>query len=731
MQKQITRWKAFYTHAYKCITSAEVMLVTVIVLYSTISYSQDQKYAPSPVPLISKDHGLQAEINELDNAKKRYANEIHDSEQHNPIKKGGTYKTTSGLPDTTCVVTIPVVFHIFHPKGSLGVITSQINYALNDLNVTFAGADADYVSVNPLFATVKSYTKIRFAKAAIDPKGNPTTGVIYYQDKQSGLGNGTGWDNEIATMAWDNYKYFNIYVMNDLYADGVTNNSGVCWYPFTSMSDVLTARMVYNYWYFGYGGSSFNDHEFNETFTHETGHYLNLYHTFDGTSCTGPGDYCGDTPPTDISCAGCSVSRCGGPINGENYMDYNTTCYKNFTMDQNARMETALMHPARQSLWQYDNLVATGVVSPTTTNPCVNANKFFSFSKKQLSESQANDGSIETPPVKIYACGGTLFSKVGATLAPGIDYTLSGLPAGLTALVVTASDGKSATLTLGGFAASHAKINSVTNVIFTFTNAAVTGGGVSSITNYADTFKIDFYDPWHNTCDNPTGVTATALVAWTRFETIGPMPRYFGLWFDTGNFYLENYGRGIITTGVSSDNIAFLATGTTIGPSSIWRAGGSQGVLYSPAYTTLDGLTGYVGFRMQAQNDFYYGWMKIQVSSAGVTLLEYQYNNKPNASIAAGSTCLPLGVSNTQPANVAMVYPNPSSGRIYIENANPDFMGKKFEVFYIDGRKVKSGEIISTRQEINCENLASGVYLLRIINKNGQSESVCRITILQ
>ncbi len=689
------------------------------------AYAQQNGVAPSLTPVKSADNGIRAEMQQLDRYKQNNKEAVQQLQAFTDNYSG--HKTTTGIPDTTCTITIPVVIHVFHPAGSLGVPMSQINYAMNDLNVNFAGADADYTTVDPTFAAVKSYTKFRWKLAQTDPKGNPTTGVVYYQDKQSGFGNGTGYDKEIRTCAWDNKKYFNIYVMNDLYANNVTNNSGVAWYPNTTMSDSQVAREVYNYVYLGSGGSSYGYLEFNETFTHEAGHWLNLAHTFDGLSCSGPGDYVADTPPTDSIAAGCNGVRCGGPINGENYMDYNNTCLKNFTIGQNTRMEAAAASPSRFSIWQYDNLVATGVLSPTSTNPCVMANKFFAYSKTMLDEDVANNGTIEAPPVKIYACAGTQFVKLGMALTAGSDYTIINVPAGLTASIVTAPDGKSATLTFSGSAVAHDAINSVSNVVLTFTNPAVVGGAVSAITNYTTTFQIRFKDPWTYTCDS-LNISATSLTTWTRFETAGPIPRYYGLWYDAGSYYLENYGRAIITAGSGSDNIIFLPAGTSIGPSGPWRAGGSQGVLYSSSYPALDGTTGYVGFRMQAGNDFYYGWMHISVSSTtGITLINYQYCNKPNTAITAGSLCsVPLGVAATQPETEALVYPNPTTGMLYITN-----LVKESEITILDitGRTIAKVTPGSTHADIDLSayTRSNGTYIIRIVS--GDKTTVSRVVL--
>ena len=153
----------------------------------------------------------------------------------------------------------------------------------------------------------------------------------------------------------------NIYIMLDLFGNNVYNNSGIAFPPNTWDSDHRVDRIVYNYWYLGNTGSSIADAEFQSVLTHEYGHWLNLGHTF-GNTCV-DNDGIADTPPSDVAAGGCGpgAAHCGANINGENYMDYNATCYKMFTQGQVNVMLAALQHPTRFPLWQFSNLLATGL----------------------------------------------------------------------------------------------------------------------------------------------------------------------------------------------------------------------------------------------------------------------------------------------------------------------------------------------------------------------------------
>lgn len=64
-----------------------------------------------------------------------------------------------------------------------------------------------------------------------------------------------------------------------------------------------------------------------KTATHEVGHWLGLFHVFEGFDCAGEGDMIDDTPATSVATVGCPVAQDSCPDQPgldpvHNYMDY-------------------------------------------------------------------------------------------------------------------------------------------------------------------------------------------------------------------------------------------------------------------------------------------------------------------------------------------------------------------------------------------------------------------------
>ncbi len=421
---------------------------------------------------------------------------------------------------------IPVVFHVFGTEYNNGttVNLSIIQDALDKTNEDFKGLNADYVGIDAPFDAIKQPLDITFKLAQLDPNGNPTTGVIFY-DEASGMGN---YGNpKVPQVAWDNYKYCNIYITRDLYGNGAFNESGVAWYPDTYMSDNNLARITYNGSYLG----SNTDENFRSVLTHEFGHWLDLPHTFANNICSSnpaDGDGVADTPSlaNNSSGANCSViQNClNEEINNENFMDYD--CYKMFTQGQVARMVNALDNsPARNTLWTSANLTCTGLDTDLGTRIIASSNTY--------GERYENDGIIES--TIDLTCSGCTFSASSGDLALNTDYTVANLPNGLTSRITLTSN-TTAQIHLDGTATAHELADSITNLNFTFLDPMVTGGVAQLYNSGLSQLSIDFLDVYTEYCDVTIGYAVYTHITEVNFNGTANASGYDGI---------TNYTQGL------------------------------------------------------------------------------------------------------------------------------------------------------------------------------------------
>ncbi|QKX04339.1 T9SS type A sorting domain-containing protein [Aquimarina sp. TRL1] len=543
-------------------------------------------------------------------------------------KTKGLVQEGIGLQKRGMTYTIPVVVHVYgkiqHGKT---VDYNTIHGALEALNKDFNGLNDDFNSIDPVFDGRKSTLNIRFALAKIDPNGGSTNGVIIHPEA-SGMGNYGS--PIVAADGWDNYKYMNVYITGDLYGDGASNNSGVAWYPNTSMSDQNIARVVYNGQYL-HGNTN---KEFASVFTHEFGHWLNLIHTFEG-GCNDPnGDYVSDTPTEDSNSGdkGCTIgaSECGNLINYENYMGYDSAsgCAKMFTIGQVNRMLAALEHPSRRPLWQPANLIATGVDLKGAS---------LVASNNTVEEAVSNNGSLAEVYYDIEIQGGS-FSLSSGALVEGTHFS-SIAPQGITTSISVITNQK-LRVRYSGKASKHTSLDNLKGNITL--KDAIISGGVSILNSAKVSFDFMFYDPFEVVyVDNPD-YTANASTTWTYFVLQGAETNNYGTFFENNALKLETYTKALICLPGSLYPEP-LVSGAMIDSKNNWVNGGAYPdlhVIRNANYTQWDGKTAYIGFQFELYSGkTNYGWFRVRVNADGTsyTLLDYAYSTEPFGGIKAGS----------------------------------------------------------------------------------------------
>lgn len=266
-------------------------------------------------------------------------------------------------------VTLPVVVHIIHNNGAENISDALVLQGIQHLN------DA-YSNTGVYDPTTGVDTKIQFCLAKRDPDGNPTTGITR---TVSPLTSFTIETEDIAMknlMRWEPTEYINIWLVAEICSFSIgCGVAGYAYFPSAHGSDndgiVLEAQWMGS----TPGGSA--------ALAHEAGHYLGLYHTFQGgcpnNDCLSDGDRVCDTPPDQstagIPCVG-SANSCMTDVNAGdpnnpftidqddqfwNYMDYGDwDCYSAFTQGQTERM-CFFIEGARSSL----------LTSPACTDPCL------------------------------------------------------------------------------------------------------------------------------------------------------------------------------------------------------------------------------------------------------------------------------------------------------------------------------------------------------------------------
>ena len=274
-------------------------------------------------------------------------------------------RVASAPSNRATVFTIPVVFHVIHTNGIDNISKEQILDQLRILNADFSYTNANKSKIRSAFTAVAADCQIKFVLASIDPNGNCTDGInrVY-----STLGTEVSQTTEEVKqlVQWNYQKYLNIWVVNSIKTSGAGTILGYAQFPW--MPSKSRDGIVIRHDRVGSIGTAAQS-DSGRTLTHELGHWLGLYHTFqDG--CNG-GDDISDTPPvastfTNANCPtngnSCSNDNPDLPDMWENYMDYSDgKCMAMFTLGQKSRMHAYLSSSPRNANVSASNLIATGI----------------------------------------------------------------------------------------------------------------------------------------------------------------------------------------------------------------------------------------------------------------------------------------------------------------------------------------------------------------------------------
>jgi hypothetical protein len=238
---------------------------------------------------------------------------------------GGTTSTDGARIYANGSININVYFHVVSTATGTGNIPdSRLDAQIAAMNEHYSGLDT------PTYRGAASNMSFRFVRAGVDRTTNDTwynagLGSAAEAQRKNALRIGTADDLNLYTTGGGGYlgwaTFPNEYAGNPK-MDGVI---------------VYWATLP---------GSSYAPYNEGDTATHEAGHWLGLYHTFQG-GCLGSGDGVADTPAERAATYGCpsrNLDTCkqnAGLDPYENFMDYtDDPCMYKFSLGQADRADS-------------------------------------------------------------------------------------------------------------------------------------------------------------------------------------------------------------------------------------------------------------------------------------------------------------------------------------------------------------------------------------------------------
>ncbi|WP_343748911.1 PKD domain-containing protein [Fluviicola sp.] len=333
---------------------------------------------------LKKDPSIQNRANERDFLIRQFIKDKHKNEG------SGTLKSLNAN------LIIPVVVYVVHEYGVENITDLQVTSQIDALNTYYAPYGIQFC-----LATKKGTQNLT---SITTPSGitSSTPGIFHYGS--SVLTNHNVSQQAALTAIGSTLpadQYLKIWVVKGITSSTLPPGEKILGYSMLpEFAAPATDGIVMSYDAFGDIAScscstlaAYSQH--GKILVHEVGHYLGLYHTFNGgcqgmtaSDCATSGDRVCDTPPVNAPNSGCPPSTwntCNEtpnlPDDIHNYMDYvSETCMTGFTDGQNDRI-LAEINLFRANLVSSGNLTYTGVsctggllsdFTASNYSPCIN-----------------------------------------------------------------------------------------------------------------------------------------------------------------------------------------------------------------------------------------------------------------------------------------------------------------------------------------------------------------------
>ncbi|WP_278021406.1 hypothetical protein [Flavobacterium ginsengisoli] len=213
------------------------------------------------------------------------------------------------------------------------------------------------------------------------------------------------------------------------------------------------------------------------------------------SNMTAPGAY-----PNQLDLRTASYTAWDGKTGyvGFDYLMDGLTCYGWFKVKVNADGDGyTILEYAYNT--KPNTPIYTGMTDKTATT----------LSADTLYEAETNDGSITSTAIIALTTNNGTFTKSSGTFTAGTDYTITGVPAGLTAVLTLESNTKTV-LSFTGKATAHNTTNDAV-VTLTFKDAAITGG-IATLDTATKTINMKFDAPYGVFYVNNPDYTANASI---------------------------------------------------------------------------------------------------------------------------------------------------------------------------------------------------------------------------